>query len=122
MDESILTSVKKILGLNDSYTVFDQDVLMAVNSAFSVLAQIGVGPSAGYFITDNTQLWSDLDVPADQLNLAKTYICLKARLIFDPPSTSYLLDAMEKQTKEYEWRLTVMRDPQTVTVVAVEEV
>ncbi len=122
MDESILTSVKKILGLSGSYTAFDQDVLMAVNAAFSVLAQIGVGPSAGYFITDNTQLWSDLDVPADQLNLTKTYICLKARLVFDPPSTSYLLDAMEKQTKEYEWRLTVMRDPQTVTVVAVEEV
>ena len=110
MESSILNSTKKILGLSEDYAVFDLDVITHINAAFSVLNQLGVGPVDGYFIEDESDEWGDFDVPANQLNLVKTYIFLKTRLLFDPPTTSFLLDAMQNQIKEYEWRLNNFRE------------
>ena len=113
MENSILLSTKKVLGLDAEYDVFDLDVLMHINAAFSVLQQLGVGPEEGFMIEDETALWSDfvLFVGTEiSLNLVKTYVQLKARMLFDPPTTSFLIEAMNKQIQEYEWRLNVFRE------------
>jgi hypothetical protein len=110
MEPSILTSTKKVLGIAETYTVFDMDILMHINAAFSILNQLGVGPVDGFFIEDESAEWEDFDVPANQLNLIRTYVFLKVRLLFDPPSTSFLITAMTDQIKEYEWRLNSFRE------------
>jgi hypothetical protein len=110
MEDSILTSTKKILGLDADYTAFDLDVLTHINAAFSILAQLGVGPWDGFFIDSADATWSELQIPANQQHLVKTYIYLKVRMLFDPPTTSFLIEAMDKQIKEYEWRLNLFRE------------
>jgi len=110
MEESILTSTKKILGLDEDYTHFDLDIITCINSAFSLLNQLGLGPSDGFYIEDKYDQWSDYDVPTNQLHLVKTYICLKARVLFDPPGTSFLLESANNQIREYEWRLNALRE------------
>lgn len=110
MEDSILKSTKKILGLAEDYTPFDLDVITHINATFSILDQLGVGPVGGFSIEDETALWSEYDVPANQLHTVKTYIYLKVRYLFDPPGTSFLLEATDKQIKEYEWRLNVFRE------------
>jgi hypothetical protein len=110
MEESILISTKKILGLDKDYTPFDLDVTTHINAAFSILNQLGVGPVEGFMIEDETALWSDFIVPLNQLSLIKTYIYLKVRSLFDPPSTSYLITATNDHIKEYEWRLNSFRE------------
>jgi hypothetical protein len=110
MEESILIGTKKILGLDSEYTPFDLDVITHINASFSTLNQLGVGPEEGFFIQDETAVWSDFIVPSNQLNLVKTYVYLKVRSIFDPPTTSYLIEAVNNQIKEYEWRLNVFRE------------
>jgi hypothetical protein len=110
MEESILNSTKKILGLAEDYTPFDLDVITHINAAFSILDQLGVGPEGGFAIFDDTVEWSDYDVPANQLHLVKTYVFLKVRMLFDPPATSFLIEAYNNQLKEYEWRLNVFRE------------
>lgn len=129
MEMSILTSTKKVLGIADDYTVFDLDIITHINAAFSILNQLGIGPVEGFMIEDKSDFWDDFVAPTVQLNLIKTYVFLKVRMLFDPPTTSYLLDAMKSQVEEYEWRLSTMReweldpvDPRTVTVVTDEEV
>jgi len=110
MESSILTSTKKILGLSAEYTAFDLDVLTHINAAFSVVTQLGVGPIEGFMIEDNTTLWEELPIPMQQLNTVKTYVWLRVRMLFDPPTTSFLIEAMNKQILEYEWRLNIMRE------------
>lgn len=110
MEESILISTKKILGLDESYTPFDLDIITHINSAFSTLDQLGVGPEGGFSIEDATAVWSDFVVPPNQLHAVKTYVYLKVRFVFDPPGTSFLLSAMQEQIKEYEWRLNTFRE------------
>jgi hypothetical protein len=110
MEESILKSTKKILGLADDYTPFDLDVITHINAAFSILDQLGVGPVGGFSIVDDTSVWADYPTPPNQLHLVKTYIYLKVRSLFDPPSTSFLITATNDQIKEYEWRLNVFRE------------
>lgn len=110
MEESILKSTKKVLGLDADYTPFDLDVITHINASFSILNQLGVGPVDGFHIEDETDLWSDFVVPPNQLYLVKTYVYLKTRSLFDPPSTSYLITAVNDQIKEYEWRLNVFRE------------
>lgn len=123
-ESSILTSVKKVLGLEASYTAFDQDVLMHINSVFSTLNQLGIGPENGFMIEDATPTW-DLFLGGDtRINSVKSYVYLRVRMLFDPPGTSFLLDAMKEQIKEFEWRLNVRReeyawvDPNPVVVPA----
>lgn len=113
MENSILLSTKKVLNLAPEYTAFDQDVIMHINAAFSILNQLGVGPVEGFTIQDESAVWDDfILLPGSEpsQSLVKTYVQLKARFLFDPPTTSFLLEAMSNQIKEYEWRLNVFRE------------
>ncbi len=108
---SILDSVKKDLGIMPDYTYFDPDIIMGINSAFSILTQLGVGPSSGFSITDNTTLWSDY-IPDDlHLEMVKTYVSKKTKQFFDPPSTGPIAEAHERVLKEMEWRINIAVDP-----------
>ena len=111
METSILTSTKKLLGVDVAYTVFDLDIITHINTAFSTLTQLGVGPAAGYMIEDETSIWDEF-IPVDdiQYNAVKTYVYLRVRQLFDPPTTSYLISAFNDQIKELEWRLNVHRE------------
>lgn len=109
MEDSILKSTKKILGLAEDYTPFDLDILTHINSAFSILVQIGL-PIDGFFVEDDVLKWSDLALPQDQLGLVRTYVCLKVRSLFDPPATSFLINSIKEQTDEYLVRLSYMRE------------
>lgn len=110
MEESILKSTKKILGLADDYTVFDLDVITHINSVFTTLTQLGVGPPEGYMIEGDKDLWEDFISDDPTYNSIKSYIYLRVRMLFDPPPTSYAIDAMERQIKELEWRLNQNRE------------
>jgi len=110
MEQSILLSTKKILGIAPDYTVFDLDVITHINSSLAIVNQLGVGPQGGLFIEDETTEWDDLDVPDNQLGLLRTYIFLKVRMLFDPPTTSFFIDAMNKQIQEHEYRLSYFRE------------
>ena len=110
MENSILTSTKKTLGLADDYVAFDEDVLTHINAAFSTLTDLGVGQVDGFSIEDDTALWTSYDVPLDQLSMVKTYIYLKVKILFDPPATSFHGTAAENQIKEFEWRLNNKRE------------
>lgn len=110
MEESILISTKKILGIADDYTAFDLDIITHINAAFSTLTQLGIGPADGFMIEDADPEWHDYIENDIQLNTVKSYIFLKVRQLFDPPTTSYLITAMENQIQEFEWRLNTNRE------------
>lgn len=105
--ESILKSIKKLLGISDEETHFDSDLIMHINSVLTILNQLGVGPSDGLSIVDDTSVWDDFINDDVDFNAVKTYIYLKVKLIFDPPLNSSVLSAMERQISELEWRLNV---------------
>lgn len=109
--DSILTSIKKLLGIDEEYGAFDQDVIMHINSVFSILTQLGVGPKSGFSILDKSSKWKDFIKENGMLELVKSYMYLKVRLMFDPPSSSALIDSMNRMINEYEWRLNVAVDP-----------
>ncbi len=109
METSILISTKKILGLAEDYTVFDHDVITHINTAFTTLTQLGVGPPEGFMIEDETVEWADF-VSDVNYNLVKSYVYLKTKQLFDPPQTSYLITAMNEQIRELEWRMNVYRE------------
>ena len=109
-EESILGTVKKALGIEQDVGAFDESLVMHINTALSVLAQLGVGPEDGLYITGNDITWKQLIGDNSLLSLAKTYVCQKVRLIFDPPLTSSVLDAMERSLKEMEWRILAVTD------------
>ena len=109
-EESILVYVKRLLGIQSDYNHFDPDIIYGVNAAFAVLTQLGVGPAEGFMISDDTSKWSDFVADKSRLSLIKEYVCLRTRLLFDPPSSSALIDAMNKTVAEYEWRLYVASD------------
>lgn len=107
MDESILITIKKMLGLDDEYQPFDADVIVLINSALMTLTQLGIGPKNGYAITDYSSKWSDFLVNDVKLEAVKNYIYLKVRVTFDPPTSSSILEAYKQQLNELEWRLNV---------------
>lgn len=107
MEESILNSIKKMLGIANEYTVFDSDIIMHINSVLMILSQLGVGSSKGYSIEDASNSWDEFVNPDDNLNAIKSYIYLKVRLMFDPPINSAVLESMKETIKELEWRLNV---------------
>lgn len=113
--ESILTSVKKMLGIEEEYVHFDPDIVMHINSAFNTLQQLGVGPADGFVITDKTQSWGDFESDAKRIQMMKTYVYLKVRTTFDPPATSTIMEAFKEQMREMEWRLNVAVDPKEGT-------
>lgn len=106
MEESILLSIKKLLGPTSECEVFDLDIIMHINSALSTLTQLGVGPSEGFFIRDAHSLWSDF-IQGPKFEMVKTYVYLKVKLIFDPPSSSAVIESINRQISEFEWRLNV---------------
>lgn len=108
--ESILTSIKKLLGLSEEDTSFDVDITIHINSAFMRLHQLGVGTATAFKITDKTAVWTDFLGERLDLDGVKTYVYFKTRLIFDPPQTSFLLDAIETQIKELEWTLNIQAE------------
>jgi hypothetical protein len=112
VEQSILKSTKKILGIADDYTAFDLDVITHINAAFSTLTQLGIGPPEGFMIEDDKAVWDDFIAMSDdpEFNAAKSYVYLKVRMLFDPPTTSYLIDAMNAQIRELETRLNIHRE------------
>lgn len=110
MTSSILTSTKKILGIEEEYTAYDLDIITHINSVFSTLSQLGIGPEAGFAIEDAATTWDTFLGTDPNLNAVKTYVYLRVRMLFDPPSTSYAQDSMRKQIEEIEWRLNVYRE------------
>lgn len=107
---SILHTTKKLLGLEYDYTRFDTDIIIHINSAFAQLAQLGAGPEEGFEIEDETALWSDFLGGNKLLNQIKSYMYLKVRMLFDPPTTSFDLAAKKEQITEWEWRINVAAD------------
>lgn len=114
MEQSILTSTKKVLGVAADDDSFDLDIITHINSAFSNLHDLGVGPLMGFVIEDDTANWDAIfDIPEEHkviLSWIRTYVYLKVRLVFDPPGTSFLLDAINKQIQELEWRINAKRE------------
>ena len=108
--ESILTSIKKLLGIAEDYEHFDSDIIIHINSVFSILTQIGVGSDIGFSISDKTATWSDFISDSTNLEMVKTYVYLKVKLLFDPPLNSSVTNSMEKTISELEWRLNVEVD------------
>lgn len=108
MTESILTSIKKLLGIDENYTHFDPDLIMHINSVFSILTQLGVGPPNGFSITGSSEKWdSFVSKESNNFSLVKSYIHLKVKLLFDPPLSSAVIESINKQVSEFEWRLNV---------------
>lgn len=111
MTDSVLDSIKKVVGVDADYDVFDPDLVMHINSVFGVLHQLGVGPSTPFLIEDKTATWTEFlgdENPA--YASVKSYIQAKVKLLFDPPPTSFGLAALEKVASEYEWRLNVQAE------------
>ena len=109
--DSILTSIKKLLGIAEEYTHFDPDIIMHINSVFSILTQIGVGPSEGFSISDSYAAWSDYLPNDSRLESVKTYMYLKVKLLFDTPDRSAVMEATNRMINELEFRISVMVDP-----------
>ena len=105
MEESILTSVKKMLGITKEYDAFDMDIIMHINSVFMILNQLGVGPSEAFRITDDSTKWSDFILENSKLESVKSYMYLKVKLLFDPPTNSAVAEANNRMISELEWRL-----------------
>lgn len=110
MSDSILDTVKQALLIPVDYDVFDPQVVMYINSAFSALNQIGLGPEEGFVVTDNTQLWSQFIGNEKRIENLKVYVCVRARLLFDPPTTAYLVEALQGEAEQALWRLSIHRE------------
>lgn len=110
--ESILTSIKKLLGISEDYKQFDDDIIMHINTVFLNLTQLGVGPEAGFSIEDDSSEWSEfVDIENNaQLHAIKTYVYLKTKLLFDPPLSSAVIESTNRMIAELEWRLNAAVD------------
>lgn len=106
--ESILTSIKKLLGITEEYEHFDLDIIIHINSVFMILNQLGIGPVNGFSISDKNATWDEF-LPTDNKNFeaVKSYMSLKVKLLFDPPMSSAVIEAMKQMISELEWRLNV---------------
>lgn len=105
MDESILTTIKKLLGIDENYTHFDADIILHINTVFMTIRQMGIGPSEPFMIEDDTKTWRSFLGTNRNLESVKTLIYLRVRLLFDPPSSSFVLESIKEMIKELEWRL-----------------
>lgn len=121
MTDSILASTKHVLNLEEDYTPFDQDIIMHINSVFFTLNQLGIGPVDGFRIDDDVAVWSDFTGDDIRYDAVKTYMYLRVRLLFDPPQTSYLIQAFKEQREELEWRLNVHREDKILIAAAAAE-
>lgn len=110
MDDSILDTIKKLVGIDKDYDVFDTDIIVAINSSFMILNQLGVGPTKPFSIKDSSATWKDFFGDEEIFELAKSYIYLRTKLLFDPPSSGVLHEAVERQISEFEWRMHIQAD------------
>lgn len=108
--DSILTSIKKLLGISEEQTSFDQDLIIHINSVFMILNHLGVGPPEGFSIKDTTNVWSDFIPLESSIEAVKSYTYLKVRLIFDPPSNSVVVNAITETIRELEWRINAIAE------------
>lgn len=108
--DSILTSIKKMLGITNEYTQFDADIIMHINSVFMILNQLGVGPDECFTIEDDVATWNEFIPNGQNLELVKSYIYLKVRMLFDPPASSTVMQSMNQAISEFEWRLNTAVD------------
>ena len=114
--ESILTSIKKMLGIIEDYTHFDEDLIIHINSVILILTQIGVGPSEGFRIEDKNAVWNDfLLSKTAQLEFVKTFMYLKVKLLFDPPLSSTVIESIKQSLSELEWRIVIAAEPKSDT-------
>lgn len=104
---SILNTIKKLLNIDSSENSFDTDIIIQINSSFTILRQLGIGPKEGFRITGSNEQWSSFIDNDEMLDAVKTFVYLKVKLAFDPPLNSSLLESFERQIKELEWRLNV---------------
>lgn len=118
MQDSILMTIRKLVCGDPYADHFDTDLLVHINACFSILNQLGVGPESGFVVTDETQNWSSYVADNRTLNMVKTYVTLKVKKIFDPPLTSSVLEAIDKEISQLEWRLNVAVDPVKPTSVS----
>ena len=102
--ESILRTIRKMIGPDETYTHYDTDLIIHINSALAVLTQLGVGPSEGFFIQDESATWNDFLGNDSKLEMVKSYVYMKVKLAFDPPSSSAVIDSMNRSISEFEWR------------------
>ena len=109
-NDSILTSIKKLMGLTEEYDVFDQDILILINSVLFELEQLGVKAKDGFSLTDKTVVWSDYSDDDRLLNALKPYIYMKTKLTFDPPTSSGALESMNRIIDRFEWRINLYSD------------
>ena len=107
--EYILASIKKLLGINPEYEAFDTDIIIHINTVFAILNQLGVGPAEGFHIEHGLETWSDYTT-AENENMVRTFVYLKVRLMFDPPTSSVLMDSINNTLAELEWRLYLDAD------------
>lgn len=120
--DSVLTSIKKLLGIEETDTNFDIDIMIYINGALMSLNQLGVGPETGFTITDKTVEWADFIGDRIDIELVKSYVYLKVRMIFDPPANSFVIDAMKTQAAELEWRINIqIENAAYIPEVVVEE-
>lgn len=112
MDESILLSIRKLIGPSESYDVFDTDLMIHINTVLMILRQVGIGPAEGFAITGTTETWGDFLDSRTDLEAVKTYVYLRVKALFDPPSNSFVLNSMKEQSDELIWRLNVAVDPE----------
>ena len=108
--DSILTSIKKMLGIAEDYTQFDADLIMHINSVFLNLTQLGVGPASGFTIEDEYTEWTDFISNSAQLQAVKSYMYLKVKLLFDPPLSTAVIESTNRMIAELEWRLNVVAE------------
>lgn len=111
INDSILSTVKKSLGITDGYTHFDQDVVMHINSVLSTLYQLGIGPKGGFQLSTGEETWSQILENDPRINFVKTYVCLRVRMLFDPPTAGPLIQAYNREIDELTWRINVAVDP-----------
>lgn len=117
--DSILTSIKKMLGITEEYTHFDQELIIYINSALMILTQIGVGPADGYVVEDAEDRWSDFIVKKQDLQRMRaieSYVYMRVKLVFDPPPSSATVQAMENQIRELEFRLNIAGESKQTTI------
>ena len=110
MEDSILSSIKKMLGIPEDYDAFDTDVIIDINAAFFTLNQLGIGPEDGFAITGKNDVWSSFLGYESKFEAVKMYVYIKVRLVFDPPTSAFVLEAMKKQADELEWRLNAQAE------------
>ena len=119
--ESILLSIKKLLGIDENYTQFDTDIIIHINTVLMALTQIGVGPEEGFAIMDEYAVWEEFIGNKNYLNPVKTYVYMRVKLLFDPPLSSAAVESLKNIADEFEWRLQVAVENNKSTVEEVEQ-